>query len=46
MKVLSLNRIDVTRYRIGDTIFSWLMPRGYTVDYDYNHNRVYLVRSL
>lgn len=43
---MRLNKIDVTRYRVGDTIWGWLMPQGYVVDYDYASNRVYLVRSL
>ena len=37
-----MNRIDVTRYWISD--ISWVLANGYTVKYDYDRNRVYLVR--
>ena len=43
---MTLNRIDVTRYHVGDTIWGWLIPYGYVVTYDYYRNRVYLERSV
>ena len=37
--------IDITRYLTGEVSWSFLIAKGYTVEYDYCRNRVYLVKS-
>lgn len=44
MKVLQLNRIDVTRYPIGHRIYGWLGSKGFHVEI--NGDRLFMVRAI
>lgn len=43
MKILPLNKIDVTRYRVTDPGITWLISCGYHIEFD--GRRVFMVRS-